>query len=197
MAGSSILNNVMLAQFGLRSTEYLYAYCAGAGIMPFIQAAVLWDVCRKLPVRVSINRSDIQVCGIMFLIVCGPLYLIAFSFEGADFFPVYQAVVTPLNLVLFVAVVRLIARARRSIDLGRNLRGIMFGMGLLILADCINIERAFAVQSGILYAFLLQFAKFVVFGIWATDLWTFDPPRLRPETGSAPIKQGRRHSSVG
>lgn len=179
MTGSSLLDIFTRNQFGIRSDAYYYAYYGSAAVLPFFRGIVLWTVLNDLPTEISFRRSDGVFCGMVLLLLCWPLYPVVYSFKGADSFAVYFATISPLIVVFFILMARLIGRARHAAILGRNVQGIVTGTGLMILADAVNYERAFIAQSTELFGFLAQFSNFLALGVWAIDLWNYDPPRRR------------------
>lgn len=179
MIGSSLLDILTREEFGAHSEAYYYAYYGAAAILPFFRCVVLWTVAQGLPAKHSIEKSDLIFSLVMLLILCGPLYPTVFAFPGANFFAVYFATLSPVIVAFFIFIARLIMRTRNRVDLGKNVVGIVTGTGLMILADAVNYERAFLLQSTELFHFLAQFSNFLALGVWAIDLWNYDPPRLR------------------
>ena len=178
MLAIELLRAIVAAWSGVRGDAYYYAYYLPNILIPLGQLAVLWDLYRRIIGYSEIAwRRKFQV-GILLCVMLAPVLLRIQSGELNDFFYAYQVVALLVQVVLCLLACQAIYDRRAHIAIGRNLAGILLGLGLMVALQSINFARyLFRDHDFVLFSFGAQFIYFLSLVVFAWKLWEFEPIR--------------------
>jgi len=171
----SLLRTIVSSMFGLTSDAYYWAYHLPNLVSPVLLILVLREV--WLHVRPIDSKGWKGILGpalVISLIVTG-VGIRLFAGGGDPFFR-YQAVALLAQTLACIFVYGRVC-GRRELSLGRNLKGILLGMALLVGFQGMNFARLLFVSTPFeVFSFFLQFFYFLALSIFAFSLWTYEPP---------------------
>jgi hypothetical protein len=175
---SALAGVFFLWRYGLNSAEYSYAYHLPNMLIPCFHLAILLDIRRRVFGNTKLTwRSVLESC-ILVAAPTAPVAVMIFSSTQMGFFYRYHAVMLFWQMLACVLVYRGVL-ARREVELGRNLRGILVGVASLVALQAMNFAHVlFAGGAVQVFTFLLQFFYFVALSVFVYSLWSYDPIRV-------------------
>jgi len=174
---SSVLRAIIFLEFGVGSYAYYYAYYGTALLFPIFQMAIIWTIRESIAAKAPLESKDLLLGGFVLSVLA--LRIFTRIFEGS--YPLLFTILcvsVPFVAAFFVVYSRAILRVRRRVRLGRNVKGILLGVGLVTLTTVISHERLYLLRDRSLYAFLQIFGNFCAHTIWVYCLWDRSPSRL-------------------
>ncbi|HXK59191.1 MAG TPA: hypothetical protein PLP42_04785 [Acidobacteriota bacterium] len=134
---------------------------------------VLWEIWRYVE---ATNPRKKQIL-LSFALAGGTTAIVATRLESTTGDPYFhlQAAALFAHMLACILVYSRIC-ARRDVILGRNLRGMLVGVSLLVGFQGVNFARLLFVGSPFeVFAFFLQFFYFLALSVFAYSLWNYEP----------------------
>ncbi len=171
---------VILAMYGLGSTEYYYAFQAKAFLVPILQLWVLRDLHQRILGNTKISGRELLRSVIVVLLVTSPVVWTVLVGDY-DYFLRYHAITFVFQVFLCLIIYRAIGQ-HRGVILGQNFLGILSGVSLMVAFQSINISNLlFLNSSGTIFRFFAQFIYLLALIIFVYTLWD-DRPMHRLES---------------
>jgi branched-subunit amino acid transport protein AzlD len=183
VAATSIVQLVLQALWGTDSQQYYYAFYASTLPMPALQIWVLWDIYRRVVGNPKISWNSLFWPGILVISMTLLAVFKVAAIPDADIFHRYHAVTLPVQVILLLVVFRSL-NSFAGVGLSRNVTGILMGLSLLVGLQTINFTIfLFLGAPTQAFSFLVQFAYFMVLGVFSYSLWEYRPARqLQPSS---------------
>lgn len=170
----SILRTGISSTVGIKSDPYFWAWHLPNLISPLLLILVLLEVWRKVEPMGNRNWRAIRLPGIVISAVVTGAGIRLFLTEGDPFFR-YQAAALLAETLVCIFVYSKVC-GRRELNLGRNLKGMLMGIALLVGLQGMNFARLLFVSTPFeVFAFFLQFFYFLCLSIFAYSLWNYEP----------------------
>jgi len=161
--------------YGWGSLEYYYAYHVPNLLAPVFQVALLYDIHRRVFGNTKLALRRIIESVILVLTIAVPVGWRVFSIPSVGIFNRYHAVMLFVQMLACVIVLRRIV-GQKDVDPGRNLRGILVGICLLVGLQGMNFANYFFKETSfMLFSFSLQFVYFLALAVFAYTLWNYEP----------------------
>ncbi len=155
------------------SRFYHHLYHLTSLFMQLLQLGILWDIYRQIVGNSKSPWRNRVLSGIVFSVLTAIVGWQVFRLQGDPYYR-SEAVLLFAQMVILVIVYRGVAVGRK-VELSRSLKGILFGMSLLIGLQAMNFAGFFfnngSFQS---FAFYIQFVYFVALAVFAYTLWSPD-----------------------
>ncbi len=172
----SLLRRVVAFSLGTDSPLYSDVYYLPTFAEPLLQIWILGDLYRRI---IGDNKTAWRNCVSSIIIVAvltAPVAWGVFSLKGGRFFYQFHALTLFLQMAICLQICREAVRARETIDLGQNLKGILSGLSLMFGCQAINfIGRVFNQSSYLVFWFFVYFVYFVALILFAYTLWDYSP----------------------
>lgn len=178
------IRSTVIFTLGIRSVEYWYAYYIPTYLMSWVQLWVLWDVHRRIVTNQDIGNTEhswkLLFRPVMIVaVLTAPIALTVLLQTTGGVFLKYQAIALFVQVSFCLLINREAVKARYRVDLGRNLKGILLGISILVGTQSLNfIIFVFGESSFQIFRFLLQFLFFVALICFAYSLWDYEPLRI-------------------
>jgi hypothetical protein len=180
LAVSAVRTAVTLL-YGHSSLQYYYAFHIPNLVSPPLLVLVLLDIERRInPERRIWARGGI----LPILLLAVGVGLIATRLASVDGDPFYRYQTAALfGEMLTCVLVYSKVCGRRDVNIGRNLRGILAGIAIMVGLQGLNLSHAFFVGTTLqVFVFLLQFIYFVALTTFTYFLWNYEPlVRIGPD----------------
>ncbi|RPI28984.1 MAG: hypothetical protein EHM61_03175 [Acidobacteria bacterium] len=165
----------IIAMCGLRSPAYYWAWNLPNLISPLFILLVLRDICKQVD---AVGESRKKGSIVPFLVAGGAAVgLVASQLlitVGDPFFRFDAGALFAETLASIYVYTRV--SGRRDVSLGRNLKGMLMGVSLLVGLQGVNFARLLFVRSPFeIFAFFLQFVYFLALSVFAYSLWSYEP----------------------
>ena len=161
--------------FGMKSQEYYYAYHLTNLFVPLFQLWILWDIYRRIVGNDKIPSKDLFHSVTLLALMTVPVLWGVSSLGSGDFFYRYHLVTLAMQVVTCLLVYRK-AGLRADLDLGRNLKGMLFGLSLMVALQVVNFSRfLFREEAYRNFAFFVPFIYFLALIVFAYTLWSYEP----------------------
>ncbi len=170
----SVLRTVISSMFGLNSDAYYWVYHLPNLVSPVLLILVLREVWLRVRPIDSNGWRGTLVPGLVISLIVTGVGIRLFVGDGDPFFR-YQAVALLAQTLACIFVYRRVC-GRPELSLGRNLKGVLLGVAVLVGFQGLNFARLLFVNTPFeVFAFFLQFFYFLGLSIFAFSLWTYEP----------------------
>ncbi len=179
---SAAVGQVLVALFlGVTSPQFYYSYHLPNLLVPLLQLWILWDLYRRSVGYAKSPWKELLWCASLAAMATAPIAWKVLSLKKADPFVHYHALTLPLQVVACLWVYRKIYADRR-VDLGRNVKGIMLGLAVMLAFQSVNFAHYVFLDSSFqIFGFFVPFIYLVALVIFAYTLWDYVPVRrLQP-----------------
>jgi len=168
--------------YGWRSREYYFVYHIPNLLAPLFQVAILTEILYRVFGNTKLALRRIIESVILVLTIALPVAWKVFSLPNVSIFERYHAVMLFVQMLACVIVLRRIV-GQKDVDPGRNLRGILVGICLLVGLQGMNFANYFFKETSfMIFSFSLQFVYFVALAVFGYTLWNYDPVKIvRPD----------------
>lgn len=180
---TSLIHLVLIWTIGRASPVYALAYALPTYVMPVWQIWILWEIHRRIIGNTKTHFGYAKTSWkepIRLTMIAGALTLpvawgIAWQ-EGGSLFDQYHTLTLFLQMSLCVLVCREATRARRELDLGQNLKGILLGLSLIVGCQALNfVTLVFTQAPAQVFWFFVQFIYFTALIVFTYTLWDYAP----------------------
>jgi len=169
----SILRDIVWLKYGRPSDPYYLAYHLPNLVSPLLLILVLIELWRRVE-RDPRGWRAALVPGVFIAVVVGAVGIHLFMVDGDPFFR-YQAGALLAETLVCIFVYRRVCE-RRELSLGRNLKGILLGVSLLVGLQGVNFANFLFVKTSLfIFVFFLQFFYFLGVVIFTYSLWNYEP----------------------
>ena len=178
---TSLGNLLVVLLFGFTSAQYYYSFHLPNTLIPFLQLWLLWDLYRRSVGYANSSWKDLLRWASLVAVTTAPIAWKVFSMKRGDPFMSYHALTLPLQVVACLLVYRKVY-SNNQLDLGRNLKGILLGISIMVALQSINFGRYVFVDSPFqIFGFFVPFIYLMALLIFAYALWDYVPMRrLKP-----------------
>ncbi|HEV8132614.1 MAG TPA: hypothetical protein VGQ81_15315 [Acidobacteriota bacterium] len=174
---ASLGRSLTALRFSTTSTEYYYVYYLSSLPMAFLQFWILWDLHGRIVGKTKTSWKEMAGWASVVVTMTLPIAWKVFSMPKVDFFMGFHAFTLPLQVVVCLLVCH-DAYVHREVDLGRNLKGMLLGLALLVACQSINFTEHLFMHSPLqVFRFFLQFNYFVALIVFSYTLWDYVPLR--------------------
>ena len=164
--------------YGWGSQQYYYVYHLPNLLAPVFQVALLCDIHRRVFGNTKLTLRKIVESVILVLTIAIPVGWRVFSIPNVSIFDRYHAVMLFVQMLAGVIVLRRIV-GQKDVDPGRNLRGILVGICLLVGLQGMNFANYFFKETSfMIFSFSLQFVYFVALAVFTYTLWNYEPVQI-------------------
>lgn len=164
--------------YGVRSMEYYYLYHVPNLLAPVFQVAILTGILYRVFGNTKFALRRLIESVILALTIAVPVGWRVFSIPSGSVFERYHAVMLFVQMLACVIVLRRMV-GRKDVDPGRNLRGILVGICLLVGLQGMNFANYFFKETSfMIFSFSLQFVYFLALAVFGYTLWTYDPVKV-------------------
>lgn len=164
--------------YGWGSLEYYYVYHVPNLLAPLFQVALLTAIMHRVFGNTKIALRRIIESVILVLTIAVPVGWRVFSIPSVSIFDRYHAVMLFVQMLACVIVLRRIV-GQKDVDPGRNLRGILVGICLLVGLQGMNFANYFFKETSfMIFSFSLQFVYFLALAVFGYTLWNYDPVKI-------------------
>ena len=173
----AIGQSLVLMAFGLRSPVYYYSFHIPNVLVPALQLMVLAEAFYRLfgLAKLSLRFRPVSVM-VTLLIVALTVWGIADLRQS--WFVRYHAVAVIVQVLACLVLCHRIA-AQREISVGRNWKGVLTGMGLMVGFQGLNFAQfLFRDEPFVYFSFFVQFVYFLALVVIIHGLWSEDPIRV-------------------
>ncbi len=175
---SALACDVSKLVYGWRSWEYLYVYHIPNLLAPLFQVAILTEILYRVFGNTKLALRRIIESVILVLTIAVPVAWKVFSIPNVSIFDRYHAVMLFVQMLACVIVLRRLV-GQKDVDPGRNLRGILVGICLLVGLQGMNFANYFFKETSfMIFSFSLQFVYFVALAVFGYTLWSYDPVKI-------------------
>jgi hypothetical protein len=178
---AAIGQSVVLLVFGLSSSAYYYSFHIPNLVVPALQLVVLAEGFYRLfgPTKLSWRLRPVPV---MVTLVMVAVTVWGMADLRQSWFARYHAVAVIVQTLACLALYHRIA-AQREIDVGRNWKGVLTGMGLMVGFNGLNFAQfLFRDEPFAYFSFFVQFVYFLALVVMIRGLWSEDAVRaISPE----------------
>jgi hypothetical protein len=178
----SALRTAITLIYGHSSVQYYYAFHIPNLVSPPLLVLILLDILRRINPGETRVRTKATVLPILFVLVA--VSIIGGRLASVDGDPFYRYQTAALfGQMLACVFVYSKACGRRDLNIGRNLRGILAGIAIMVGLQGLNLSHAFFVGTTLqAFVFLLQFIYFVALAVFTYFLWNYEPlVRIGPD----------------
>lgn len=173
MTSAGIVPVTML--FGYASRQYYYVYNIVGVCVPLLQLWVLRDLYGRIVGNDKTAWRRLPRLLILLAAVTSPIAVEVFSLRRADFFKSYHLWTLSLQAAACVAVYRALG-ARRELNPGRNVKGILAGLSVMVAFQAINFGRfIFREETFQIFAFFVPFIYSIALMAFSYTLWNYEP----------------------
>lgn len=163
--------------WGYGTKAYHYAYNIPNLFFPPLQLWILWDLYAKF------GSSKKSRFGALWLIIVSTMVSLPIAFNLAlgrgTFFDKFHALLLPFQAA-FCLIVCICLSKNRSVILGRNDKGIILGLSILLSLQSVNYAyRVFDFGNRFISLFFVQFVYMTTLLVLAWYLWDYHPSRFR------------------
>lgn len=161
--------------FGIHSRRYYYFYNLLNMFIPLFQLWVLWDLHRRTIGNDKTSLWAVSSSVTLLAAMTAPVMWKVFALHGVDFFTRYHAVALSLQVGACILVYRTVC-FRCDFNLGRNLKGILAGLSLMVAFQAVNFTRFLVRQETFeSFSFFVPFIYFLALIVFAYMLWSYEP----------------------
>jgi len=173
-----VVQLVLVGFYGVASSEYRAVYNYTSFFIPVFQLTILANIYKRISGLKSNTR--LVMGSVLVVIICLPILWTLIDMVGAVFYRIRLACFI-LQLAACFALFRVLIN-NDGLDIGRNLRGMLFGIGLLSLIQSYNFVALFTeVIRYDLFKALVPSSYILVLLIFNYSLWTYHPLREATE----------------
>jgi len=174
MIVTSLGQAAILATLGFRSAAYYWAWHLPNLISPFLLVIVLLDIWKRIEPVVENHKRVLLVPSIVvssFVLIVGARL---FNTDGNPFVRYQAAALFAQMLVSIFVYVRV--SGRREVNLGKNLKGILLGVSVLVGLQGMNFAHLLFIGTATeVFRFFLQFFYFLALALFTYSLWSYEP----------------------
>jgi hypothetical protein len=175
---SSLLSLLISAVWGKDSRAYFYAWHFSKLPMPLMQLWILWDCIRLIFGKSKTSWKEIRGAVIVAVMLSLPVGWEVLSLVGGNLFYRYHAFALSLQGIVFLLVFGTVF-AQKKVVIGRNMKAILSGLGLLVAMQGLNFSQfLFQDLPFEVFGFAMQFIYFTALMVFTWGLWEPDPVRL-------------------
>ena len=161
--------------FGYASRQYYYIYNVIGICFPLLQLWVLRDLYGRIVGNDKTAWRRLPRLLILLAAVTAPLAVEVFSLRRVNFFARYHLWALSLQAAACVAVYRALG-ARRELNPGRNVKGMLAGLSVMVAFQAINFGRfIFREETFQIFAFFVPFIYSIALMAFSYTLWNYEP----------------------
>ncbi|MFB3902237.1 MAG: hypothetical protein ACE15E_02185 [Acidobacteriota bacterium] len=159
---------------GFESQVYYLAWHLPNLVSPLLLVLVLFDVWRRVESLERVTKKVVVVPAFLGSVVVSGVGIQVLLSDGNPFLR-YQGAALFVEMLACIFVYSRVC-GRREINLGKNLKGILVGVSLLVGLQGVNFARfLFVGTPKVVFGFLLQFFYFLALSVFTYALWSYDP----------------------
>ena len=171
---ASVIRITCWSLAGLASQAYYWAWHLPNLISPLLLVLVLVDVWRRVETLERVTKKLVTVPALVSGLVVTVVGL-QVLFSRGDPFLRYQAVALFAEMLACIFVYSRVC-GRREINLGKNLKGILLGVSLLVGLQGMNFAHLLFIGTAReVFGFFLQFFYFLALSVFTYALWSYEP----------------------
>lgn len=171
---SSAVQLTIWAVIGKPSTPYYWSWHLPNLLSPILLTVALVDIWKRIEPPESFKRRLLLV---LFLAVTSTVVVFGARLleTSGDAFFRYQAGALFAQMLVSIFVYMRVS-GKRDINLGRNLKGILLGISLLVGLQGLNFAHLLFIGTAKeVFVFCLQFFYFLALAIFTYSLWNYEP----------------------
>ncbi len=174
MIATSLTQAAILAVLGQKSAAYYWAWHLPNLLSPFLLVFVLVDIWRRVEPTESFNKRLLLVPSFVLgstVVIMGARL---FEAKGNPFFR-FQAVALFAQMLVSIFVYMRVS-GRQEVNLGKNLKGILLGVSLLVGLQGVNFAHLLFIGTPKeVFGFFVQFFYFLALSVFTYSLWSYEP----------------------
>ncbi|MBI3940112.1 MAG: hypothetical protein HY315_04710 [Acidobacteria bacterium] len=179
--------------FGMVSRQYYYFFNVSNLFLPLLQLALLWNLRQRIIGNDKTPSAGVSRWATLLVVMTAPAALGMISLRNVDGFTRYHAFALLVQVMACMLVCGAV-RSRADLDPGRNLKGILLGLSLMVGFQGINFARyLFRDETFHTFSFFVPFIYVAALIVFAHTLWSYEPMFTRPaaEWRAADSDEGR------
>jgi len=174
VAVTSLGQMAIWAILGFRSPAYYWSWHLPNLLSPFLLLVVLVDIWKRVEPVIESRKRVLLVPAI---VVASFVVIVAarlFNTDGNPFIRFQAAALFSQMLVSIFVYVRV--SGRREVYLGKNLKGILLGVSVLVGLQGMNFAHLLFMGTPTdVFRFFLQFFYFLALAVFTYSLWSYEP----------------------
>jgi len=171
---TSLTQSSIWAVLGLGSPAYYWAWHLPNLLSPFLLIVILLDIVRRVEPNEVFNKRLLIVPALVLGITVVILSARLLNAQEDPFFR-YQTVALFAEMLVSIFVYMRLS-GRREINLGKNLKGILLGVSVLVGLQGMNFAHlVFIGTPKEVFGFFLQFFYFMALSVFTYSLWSYEP----------------------
>ncbi|MBI2821514.1 MAG: hypothetical protein HYX74_04765 [Acidobacteria bacterium] len=161
--------------WGRTSTYYYYGFHIPNLVMPALQFWILWDLYQRIIGNHKTAVRNLRRSVTLILAMTVPVAWGVISLQESNFFNRYHALTLSLQIAACLLIYKTVC-SRHDLALGRNLKGLLSGLSLMVAFQGINFTRfLFGVETYQSFGFFVPFIYFLALIVFAYTLWSHEP----------------------